>query len=368
MSGDSHASKWQLPPHTRAKHEILARYLDGWFPVLGSTNGRIVFLDGFAGRGIYADGSPGSPIIALRQLLEHTYFPSLAHREFVFIFVEHDSSNVASLRQEIDKFRQKHQPWPNNVKYEVVESTFEGVADEIIDSLKEKQATMAPLLAFVDPFGFQGLPLAKLAELTAWPRAEVCINFAANNVNRFLLEDSVQAHIEELFGCAREEVIADWDGNGVRLPHLRKVYGEQLSKHTGLDYVQSFEMRNSSGNVSYYLYHATRHSKGVELMKNAMWKIDPAGRFSFSDRLAGLEVLFSDEPDLSPLRKHLFEEFGNRGSLDASVVKEHVNLHTPYRAPHLTSVLRELEKEGSLGVVRSGKSRTGYALGTQLKF
>ncbi len=369
MSSDSTPSKWVMPPHTRAKHQILASYLDGWFPVLGSTFGRIVFLDGFAGRGVYADGSPGSPIIAMNRLLQHKAFARLRDREFVFLFVEHDADNTASLRQEIDKFIAANQPWPENVKWEILQDTFEAVAEDIITNLKARQAQMAPLFAFIDPFGFQGLPMTKLAELAAWPRAELCINFAANNVNRFLLTDSVQQHIEDLFGCPREEVVEGYTGDGVRLPHLREIYTRQLRTVANMDYVQSFEMRNAAGNVSYYLYHTTRSPKGVELMKDAMWKVDPGGGFGFSDRLAGYDVLFTPEADLQPLHAHLAGLFGNAGQVTVEAVKDEIALHTPYRPPHATAVLRQMERAGSLTAARRAGSRGGtFAPGTMLAF
>ena len=65
----------------------------------------------------------------------------------------------------------------------------------------------------------------------------------------------------------------------------------------GFDYVQSFAMINNTGNIGYYLFHGTRHWKGVKLMKDAMWKIDPGGGFTFSDRMAGQDVFFTPEPD-----------------------------------------------------------------------
>ena len=57
---------WPLEPHTKAKHEILRRYLGAWFPILtsGGWNRRVIFLDGFAGPGRYSACEPGSPIIA----------------------------------------------------------------------------------------------------------------------------------------------------------------------------------------------------------------------------------------------------------------------------------------------------------------
>jgi three-Cys-motif partner protein len=44
---------WSIDAHTKAKHEILRRYLQAWFPILASFSGRIIYLGGFAGPGVY---------------------------------------------------------------------------------------------------------------------------------------------------------------------------------------------------------------------------------------------------------------------------------------------------------------------------
>jgi three-Cys-motif partner protein len=62
---------WPLEPHSFGKHIVLRRYLKAWLPILGTTQGRIVFIDGFAGPGEYTGGEQGSPIIALEALGAH---------------------------------------------------------------------------------------------------------------------------------------------------------------------------------------------------------------------------------------------------------------------------------------------------------
>jgi three-Cys-motif partner protein len=47
------ATIWEIEPHTQAKHEILSRYLDAWFPILASWNTKVLYIDGFAGPGTY---------------------------------------------------------------------------------------------------------------------------------------------------------------------------------------------------------------------------------------------------------------------------------------------------------------------------
>jgi three-Cys-motif partner protein len=62
---------WPLDPHTLGKHLVLKAYLDAWFPIMGRWNGRILFIDGFAGPGEYKNGERGSPLIALKSLMDH---------------------------------------------------------------------------------------------------------------------------------------------------------------------------------------------------------------------------------------------------------------------------------------------------------
>jgi hypothetical protein len=75
-------------------------------------------------------------------------------------------------------------------------------------------------------------------------------------------------------------------------------------------------------------------------------KTAPGGDYSFSDRLAGLDVLFQPEANLQPLRKALLEQFAGQSSLMVKPgLQEWVILETPYRKPHLTQVLKEMERE-----------------------
>jgi len=66
MPKDSAPEKWIYREHTKVKHAILQGYLGGWLPILGSYHQNICYFDCFSGRGEYQDGSPGSPVIALR--------------------------------------------------------------------------------------------------------------------------------------------------------------------------------------------------------------------------------------------------------------------------------------------------------------
>ncbi len=68
--GKSRDVLWALEPHTAAKHAILRRYLQAWFPIMASANARFLYIDGFAGPGEYSGGEDGSPVIALKTARE----------------------------------------------------------------------------------------------------------------------------------------------------------------------------------------------------------------------------------------------------------------------------------------------------------
>jgi three-Cys-motif partner protein len=348
---DSNPEKWHYPPHTKAKHDILKYYLGGWYPRLSlGGNQRVVFLDGFAGRGRYNNGEVGSPIIALQTLLDHSHWDLMKNHEFVFLFIEADDENAAHLEKVIEEFQEERAPWPTNVKVGVYDSSFEETASGIIEYLAEQKSSLAPTFAFIDPFGFKGMRMEVLANLLNHRACEVFVNFMVMYVNRFLEQEYMGSNMNELFGLDVPAILRDHGGEG-RVRYLHDVYKRQLETVAGFDYVQSFAMKNDHGNIEYYLFHGTTHPSGVELMKDAMWKIDPLGTFTFDDREADMDSLFT-EPQLGPLRQQLLDTFQGRLSVGTPEIKEFANLRTLFRPPHLTKVMKELERDGVIEVYR----------------
>jgi len=118
---------WQIEPHTEAKHEILRKYLNAWLPIVTRWSGRVLYIDGFAGPGEYIGGKDGSPIIAIKALLEHKAKESIKS-EVKMIFIEADSKRSEFLKHKIDNFN-----LPQNVSVEVVNEKFDKVLTKILD-------------------------------------------------------------------------------------------------------------------------------------------------------------------------------------------------------------------------------------------
>jgi len=355
---------WDITPHTQAKHDLLVRYLGGWFPVLSKFQGRVLFFDGFAGPDVYSKGEEGSPTKALRTLLEHRH--SMPNCEFVFVFNEHDAARFRSLEARHKDLRRQFDPWPPNIKVQLLNDNFVNVAQGILESLDQREKRLAPTFAFLDPFGYKDVPLDLISRLLAYDRCELFIYFDFNSTMRFATAGNVDDHFEALFGTD-EFKNAPPAGDPGRGPFLRDLYERQLTEVCKFPYVQSFEMVKSGNKIGYYLYYCTRSIKGLEIMKEAMWKVAPGGDFSFSDDLAGQPILFEVDPDTNPLRVALLDEFSGE-LVDIRDIQEFTLIHTPFALTHIKSkTLAPMQREGLIDSPNQRKRNT-YPDGTLVQF
>lgn len=356
-------SVWKIEPHTRAKHELLRHYLGAWFPILASRERRIIFLDGFAGPGIYGDGEPGSPIIALETLLSHNAFSSYSGCEFVFHFIEKDAARFETLQTELQKF----DPLPSNVRVVEHLDEFQDVIEEIASSLSENKQRLAPTLAFVDPFGLSGVPMERIATFLDSPKCELFLILMVDHLNRFLSTQHMRSSRDSLFGT-NDFSNVEAAPAGERIPLLVDLYKGQLRKVANFRHALDFEMKRANGKVAYYVVYATRSLTGVEKFKDATWTVDPSTGSSFSDRNWNQgSLLTGSHVELSELQQRLSEEFGGQ---DVSIerLEEFTLVDTPFRKPDLRSALKSMEGSRRIIANRPAGSRRGFKKGTQIRF
>jgi three-Cys-motif partner protein len=331
---------WELDPHTSAKHEILRRYLAAWFPILSRYHSKIVYIDGFSGPGRYTKGEIGSPIIALEVAVSNR---KAIDGEVVFWFIEEREDRIQHLRQELDDITV-----PKHFNVITESGKFHERFGQVLDSIDTGKGTLAPTFAFIDPFGFSGIPFSLIERLLRCKGSEVFITFMVDAINRFLEhpEDKVVQHIADAFGT--EEAIKIAKGPGDRVTKLRELYQAKLQQVA--TYVRYFEMRDPQNRIQYYLFFATNNPLGHVKMKEAMWKVDPDGEFRFSDATNPEQcVLF--EADATPtLVKHLRKEFCAKGTVTGEEVCRFVEDKTAYLKKHMTAALKHEEKSAKLRV------------------
>lgn len=347
---------WELEPHTRAKHEILRRYLQAWMVIL--SQGRfpeILYVDGFAGPGEYSGGEAGSPIIALDAALNHKH-PLSA--KFHFLFVEKDADRADHLRQQV---AQRTLPSNFNVLVDggtTFEESFDKRYPEFV-----RNGRLIPTFAFIDPFGWKGTPLNLVKKILTQRSCEVFINFMYEEINRFLGHPDQVENFDSFFGTSAWRTCIGESDSRLRNRCLHDLYLRQLHDGGGARYVRSFEMSNARDVTDYYLFYATNALLGLEKMKEAMWRVDDSGEFRFSDATDSNQlVLFERAPNLPALRHRILAACGGR-DISVGDIKTFVVVETPFRETHCNGILKTLESEGRLKVVRAKPGRRKGAFG-----
>lgn len=344
---------WNIEPHTEAKHEILRKYLDAWLPIMTRWNGRVLYIDGFAGPGEYIGGKDGSPIIAIKAVLEHK---TNIKSEIIMIFIEADKERGEYLKQKVNSLN-----IPSNIKTECICAKFDETLTEIFKYLDEQKSRLAPAFVFIDPFGFTGIPFSLIERIMQNERCEVLINFMYEEINRFIDDKKLWPSLIETFGTDKwKEMISEKDPRK-RVELLHAIYKEQLEKEAGIKFVHSFKMVNKVNKTDYFLFFGTNNIAGLKKMKEAMWRVDKSGLFQFSDATynPSQPMLFEIEPKYSQLKKNLLKEFKGK-SISITEIENFILTQTPFRETHYKKqILGPMEKSqpSEIEVKCEGKRR-----------
>ena len=198
-AGDGFWGERNLP--SVFKHTLLDKYVPQFAGMTGSrsTERRVVFLDGYAGRGRYDDGTQGS---AERIM-------TIAQRQFAAVklawtcyFVEQDDESAAALDAVVVEYV------ANGVDARAHHGDVEDILDEVLTA-----AGGLPLFLFLDPTGL-GLPYDVLVRLLTekrrqvWPPTEVLLNFSLEAVRR------IGGHVRSPHGTERSMHRLDRAVNG----------------------------------------------------------------------------------------------------------------------------------------------------------
>jgi three-Cys-motif partner protein len=352
---------WPLDPHTQGKHEVLRQYLGAWFPILGSTSDRIVFIDGFAGPGEYKGGEKGSPLVALDVFRQHQ---ATLKAEVNFFFIEKDPKRATYLQGLIDTL----QPTlPKNCIVKVKPGAFDETMTSVLDSLDAKGTKLAPAFVMADPFGVSDPPMSVLERILKNEKAEVYVSFMYEYISRFKATPEFEKPLTRLFGTEEWRAGVDLQGDEKK-DFFYGLYEKQLRK-AGAKQVVHFDLYEGNRLV-YAIFFASQSWLGADKMKWAIWKVVPFGDFAFRGTQSGQLPLFGVEPDDKPLRKVLQDRFRGKGWIPISRIKEFVGSdQTDYHTSHIKRlVLVPMEKEKLIEVQSPRKKPLFYPDGTKIKF
>lgn len=355
---------WDIEKHTEAKHTILRRYLQAWFPILSSFNDRILYIDGFAGPGEYSKGEPGSPIIALETAIaavkDNRLKPSV---KIMFLFIEEDEERCEHLKSLLARIS-----LPHNIRYNVECGRFDETLKSALDQFDIQKKSLAPTFAFIDPFGISDTPFSIIERIMKFKRCEVLITFMSGFINRFKDHPNAINYIDELFETKywRHELLKSPENSGEE--EIVEFYQERLKSKA--KFVRSFEMKNRSNQTIYRLIFGTNNIQGLRKMKESMWKVDGQGTFTFSDRTDPSQtVLFELTPNYNDLKNQLISQFRGK-TVKIEEISEFIVAETAYLDSKIkTEILKPMEYANPPEVIIESRRKKGtYPDGTLITF
>lgn len=366
------STQWDLADHTAAKHRVLRKYLDGWLPVMAyralkaqrhpSAPPRLLLVDGFAGPGRYKTGECGSPLLMLDALLSHSRRDKWNDVEFIYLFIEHDTSRVERLREEVATLG----ALPKNITVAIEGGEFEDTFGRLVDRVTNHGKTLIPTFAFIDPFGYSSSSMSLTGKLLTFPQCEALIFLPLSYIHRFVGRAGQAAALTSLFGCD------DWHGaislrGAARSKFLLDLFERQLGANPTVKHVRSFQLRTKDGN-DYRLVFGLGHDKALDLAKDAMWTVDPLAGTSYSaTTTTGQTVLFTPSVDVAPLLlAELRAKFGKSWFTTEDAV-QFTRIDTVFRVGSLRQkTLLPAEKSGQVEIVRVAGKRT--LTGARMRF
>lgn len=274
---------WELEPATAAKHRLYKKYLDAWWPILlqpsasGYLRPYVTYVDAFAGPGRYLGGEDGSPVFVLSRLLRHTAATRmhLSRKRVRLVFVEKRRDRHDYLLGVLTSRFGPLEDLPVRVVLR------RGEAGEVVGPVLDEIAAWGqPILGVFDSWGNVNVPLTLVRRIAYNPASEVIVTFGPNWFSR--REKLNTEHLDSVFGGRGYWEPADRES----LPEERwrvwlSTYRDALER-AGFGYRLQFQVVPGTGQPLYLVY-GTRHEKGVEVMKQAMWDVDTSDGMRFQD-------------------------------------------------------------------------------------
>lgn len=350
---------WARDPHTAAKHDLLRQYFAAWLPILIQTYPHVTYAEGFAGPGVYENGEPGSPVIALEVIASHQALLAVhPDRTVDVLLVEEQLGRRDRLSRELAGAHDRLGAPPPNVR--VHPPSRGDCAHELPRLLTQVGAWGSPMFVVLDSFGGPDIPFTLVRSIAQNPSGEVLATFGPTFLTRHGENPQHALSGDLAFGDqAWREVFQQPSDR--KWAYLVGAYRDSLHK-AGFNYALSFEMVDERGSQLWLLF-GTNSKKGVEKMKDAMWGVDPAYGVRYRDPRDPnqMELLIEQDPDTAPLSRILLEVLTS-GPRTLDDLREFALVETVYRPQQVRDVIQKLLSEQKITRPSGGRLAGGSLL------
>jgi three-Cys-motif partner protein len=332
---------------SEVKARIVNKYFTVWarivIPWAKQAEGRIGYIDLFAGPGRYRDGSASTPIMLLAAAVKDDDLRKM----LVSVFNDENPDHTKNLADEISKIK-----GIDKLKYAPVIQTGD-VGKSIAANLKT--VSLIPTFSFIDPFGYKGLSLGLVQGAIKDWGCDCVFFFNYNRINAGINNPAVDEHMVVLFGKqSLEKLRREVEG---RYSYAREaLILESLAsaiKELGGNFVLPFRFRNAAGTRStHHLIFVSKNIRGYEIMKDIMAKESSSQdqgvpSFAYSPADASTPLLFSLARPLDALSGDLQTSFAGQTLKMVDVYANH-HVDTPYVKKNYKDALLQLEAAGKI--------------------
>ena len=253
---------------TLVKHFILRKYLERFAHIIGFHWNTITYVDCFSGpwKAQAEDLKDTSFSIALKELRK----ARTTHEErgksirLRCMFLEKDPAAYAKLKQFADEV--------SDVELQTRKGEFGLCISEVVDFVKGGGPSSFPFI-FIDPTGWSGFEMQRIAPLLQVQPGEVLINFMTDHIRRFIdhPEQATREQFAALFGADKVKArIQDLSDPRDREDALFGAYAENVQKTGSFTHTCAAIVLYPDIDRSYFhLIYATRNRRGVEVFKGA---------------------------------------------------------------------------------------------------
>ncbi|WP_300713654.1 three-Cys-motif partner protein TcmP [uncultured Brachyspira sp.] len=279
-------------PWSKTKNDLLKNYLKPYFSKILHTKKKICYIDCFAGKGVFEDGSCGSPLLALDTIydsINRAQINSIPDIECYFIELNH----AEDLTKNLAKYKNFH----SNVNIYIIDGAFE---TNILSILKKKQDYN--IFLYIDPYGIKALDSNIFIEISRLRlnSIEFLINFNSFGFFREACRVSSIDVVEDKKVNINKE-LEEYDmSKNIQVEELNKIaFGDywiktikDYNKHKNAsdaeeDIINNYKLciakyykyiiempikLNRNYNTKYRLVHITNHQDGCVLMAENMLK------------------------------------------------------------------------------------------------
>lgn len=341
---------------SEVKARIVQKYFSAWSNIVVDTakrfgEGKIAYIDLYAGPGRYRDGAASTPLL----VVEAAIASDRVRDHFVALFNDQDENNSGTLISELKKL-----PGIDTLKFEPQVNCGEigKDAEEYFTSTQ-----IIPSFTFFDPFGYKGLSLRLVNGVIKDWGCDCVFFFNYNRINAGISNPLVKEHMDALFGEDRAELLRDCVKDAA--PEKRQeIILEELTKalkEMGGKFVLPFRFKNENGRLSHHLIFVSKHFRGYEVMKDIMSKESSTAdqgvpSFAYSPADESMPLLFELSRPLDELQDILISDYAGQEIGFMDIYESH-SVGRPFLKRHYKEALLKLEKKVSLRCLIASERR-----------